>query len=98
MLIRIVRMTFKEEEVENFLAMFESKKQLIRHFPGCTHLELQKDYNNPCVFATYSIWNDESDLNNYRNSELFVEVWAETKAKFAAKPIAFSLREFIKVD
>jgi len=98
MLIRIVRMTFREEEVQPFLTMFDSKKEFIRHFPGCTHLELQKDYSNPCVFATYSLWNSEDDLNNYRHSELFAEVWAETKAKFAAKPVAFSLKKFIQVD
>ena len=98
MLIRIVRMTFKEEEVESFLTMFESKKSFIRNFPGCTHLELQKDYNNPCILATYSLWNSEKDLNSYRHSALFAEVWAETKAKFAAKPVAFSLKKFIQVD
>ena len=98
MLIRIVRMTFKEEEVDNFLLMFNDKKSFIRHFPGCIHLELQRDFNDPCVFATYSLWNSEEDLNNYRNSELFAQVWAETKAKFADKPVAFSLKKHIQVD
>ena len=97
MLIRIVRMTFREEEVTHFLEMFATKRSFIRNFPGCRHLELQKDYNNPCVFATYSLWDSEEDLNNYRHSELFAEVWAETKSKFAAKPMAFSLKKFIEV-
>ncbi len=91
-------MTFREQEVDNFLTMFEAKKAFIRHFPGCNHLELQKDYNDPNIFATYSIWDSQEDLNNYRHSELFAEVWADTKAKFAAKPMAFSLKKFIEVD
>ena len=98
MLIRIVRMTFRPEEVENFLQLFEETKDRIRHFEGCAHLELLKDYNDPCIFNTYSKWKDEDALNKYRNSPLFENVWAKTKAKFSAKPIAFSLKEHIKVD
>ncbi len=98
MLIRVVRMTFRAEEKDNFLRLFDQKKEKIRHFPGCSHLELLKDYNDPNVFSTYSYWEDENALNAYRHSELFAEVWADTKSKFAAKPIAFSLKKFIQVD
>jgi len=98
MLIRVVRMTFRAEERDNFLRLFEQKKEKIRHFPGCTHLELLEDYNDPNVFSTYSYWKDENALNAYRHSELFAAVWADTKSKFAAKPIAFSLKKFIQVD
>ena len=94
MLIRIVRMTFKPEERENFLMLFEEVKGKIRHFPGCTHLELLEDYNDPNIFSTYSYWEDEADLNAYRHSGLFAEVWANTKSKFAAKPIAFSQKKY----
>lgn len=91
-------MTFKPEEVEPFIALFENTKSRIRHFDGCTHLELMRDYNDPNVFSTYSKWQSVDDLNNYRNSDLFTEVWRATKAKFAEKPVAFSLKQFIKVD
>ena len=46
MLIRIVRMTFKEENVGEFLENFEANKEKIRNFPGCNHLELWQDENN----------------------------------------------------
>lgn len=98
MLIRIVRMTFRPEERENFLRLFDRNKEKIRHFPGCTHLELLEDYNDENVFTTYSYWVSESDLNNYRNSDLFAKVWKNTKSKFAAKPVAFSLKKYIEVD
>jgi quinol monooxygenase YgiN len=97
MLLRTVRMTFKQEEVENFLALFEDSKNKIRNFKGCSHLELLKDYNLPNVFSTYSIWEDEAALDAYRNSKLFAGVWRETKAKFDAKPVAFSSMKFIEV-
>ncbi len=91
-------MTFRPEERDNFLLMFEEKKARIRHFPGCSHLQLLEDYNDPNVFSTYSYWKDEAALNAYRHSDLFAAVWAETKSKFAAKPIAFSSKKLVQVD
>ena len=98
MLIRIVRMTFEPAKVDDFLAVFNESKYKIRQMDGCTHVELMQDYNLPNSFSTYSIWDDEKALNNYRNSDLFKDVWARTKALFSEKPIAFSLKEHTKVD
>lgn len=56
-------------------------------FPGCTHLEL---LNAGVVYFTYSRWNASEDLENYRNSALFAEVWSNTKALFAAPAEAWS--------
>ena len=98
MLIRIVKMTFEPSEVDNFLELFDQVKDKIRLSDGCEHLELMKDLNNPNSFSTYSHWRDEDALNAYRNSHLFDQVWAETKAKFSEKPIAFSLENYITVN
>ncbi len=93
MLIRIVKMTFEPNKVAEFLAIFEDSKNKIRHVEGCSHLELLQDYNLPNSFSTYSYWQDEQVLNNYRNSPLFKEVWAKTKALFNDKPITLSLKQ-----
>lgn len=93
MLIRIVRMTFKEENVEEFLKIFNDSKGKIRNFKGCTHLELLKDFQQENIYVTYSIWEDEKYLNEYRNSELFKKIWGNTKKLFLEKTIAFSLRK-----
>ncbi|UII27010.1 antibiotic biosynthesis monooxygenase [Fulvivirga maritima] len=90
MLIRIVRMTFKPEAVDTFLSLFNENKDKIRAFPGCTHLELQQDYQQPNILATYSYWENDEALENYRHSDLFKSVWAKTKIHFSDKPIAFS--------
>ena len=91
-------MTFEPAKVETFLAVFEENKLKIRNMKGCTHLELLQDYNLPNSFSTYSYWENEEDLNNYRNSDLFKEVWTRTKALFSEKPIAFSLKPHTTVD
>ncbi len=91
MLLRIVRMEFQPEKVSDFLAIFNQSKQQIRIFQGCEYLALHTDATNPHVRYTYSKWESEEALNLYRNSPLFTQTWAATKALFAAKPQAFSL-------
>ncbi len=97
MLIRIVRMTFQEDKVEDFIEVFNQSKDLILNFEGCRHLELHQDYHQPNIFATYSIWQNDASLDNYRHSELFEAVWAKTKPLFREKPFAFSNRLYMKV-
>jgi heme-degrading monooxygenase HmoA len=87
-------MTFQPDEVANFLKIFNSSKQYIRNMEGCTHLELLNDTNTSNIFFTYSHWQTENDLNKYRKSELFKNVWGKTKVLFAAKPEVWSVKKF----
>jgi heme oxygenase (mycobilin-producing) len=98
MLIRIVRMHFTEPGVDEFLAIFNTHKQAIRNFPGCTHLELLRDAGDDSVFTTLSHWKDAESLDKYRNSELFASVWGTVKTLFAERTQAFSLTKFIEVQ
>lgn len=91
MFTRIVKMEFEAAEVAAFLSNFESVKEKIRSFPGCNFLELYRDKNDLTIFFTYSRWNDENALENYRKSELFKGVWATTKSKFRSKAQAWSV-------
>ena len=86
-------MTFRKEAVAAFLENFDANKEKIRNFPGCSHLELWQDENHKNIFLTYSIWENETALNQYRDSELFKSVWSFTKTLFAEKPIAFSSKK-----
>lgn len=93
MLIRVVRMTFQEEKVNDFLTLFDMNKEKIRNFPGCHHLELWQDENQKNIFTTYSFWESEKSLNQYRDSELFKSIWTTTKTLFGDKPFAFSSKK-----
>jgi heme-degrading monooxygenase HmoA len=90
MINRIVRLSFEPELVSDFLIVFENSKNQIANFPGCQGLTLLQDANQSNVYYTYSLWQSESDLENYRHSELFEITWAATKKLFNAKPMAFS--------
>ncbi len=91
MLVRIVKMRFREKEISTFLSDFENVKDNIRHFSGCQFLELYRDQDDPCIFFTYSYWDNTEALNNYRHSDLFKGVWAKTKPLFSDKPEAWSV-------
>ncbi|WP_417786361.1 putative quinol monooxygenase [Tenacibaculum sp.] len=91
MFVRIVKMSFQPEKIEEFLNNFNSKKEFIRNSSGCRLLELYRDKTNPNIFFTYSYWDTEQDLENYRNSDLFKGVWAQTKVLFNDRPFAWSV-------
>ncbi|NQW43706.1 MAG: antibiotic biosynthesis monooxygenase [Bacteroidetes bacterium] len=95
MINRIVKMTFKPEEINNFLSLFEQVKDLIKACDGCLHLELWLQIGNKNVLFTFSQWISEEHLNNYRHSLLFEDTWAKTKALFAAKPEAWSVEQLV---
>ncbi len=93
MLVRIVRMTFASEQIENFKELFYDSQPKILAMPGCHRVELFRDWNDPHIFITHSHWDDQEALDHYRHSEMFKGVWQRTKAMFAGKPLAFSMKQ-----
>jgi autoinducer 2-degrading protein len=91
MLIRIVRMSFKSDKVSDFKLLFEEVEPKIQNFPGCLHVELCNDPEDENVFSTFSKWEDEEALEDYRSSVLFAQTWKRTKVFFDKKAQAYSL-------
>ena len=98
MLVRIVKLSFHEKNIPAFLENFEIIKEKIRNAEGNRFLELYQDQNNACIFFTYSYWETEQDLENYRNSELFDTVWSFTKKLFNNKPEAWSVNKLVTLS
>ena len=97
MIIRIVKMSFQEDKVNEFINNFMIHKDEIMDFEGCELLDLLRIKESGNVFMTYSYWKDEESLDNYRNSELFKSVWAPTKEMFNAKPEAWTMERVLGV-
>jgi quinol monooxygenase YgiN len=93
MIVRIVKMIFLPEEVQSFVQLFDERKEIIRNFEGCQHLELWKESGKENIFFTYSHWENEQALDHYRFSEFFKETWGLTKALFAQKAEAWSVAQ-----
>lgn len=91
MIIRIVKMSFQPEKLDEFMIIFNASKEKIRAFEGCHHLSLLENKESKNVLFTYSFWENEKCLENYRHSELFKNTWAKTKILFNEKPEAWSL-------
>lgn len=91
MIVRVVKMTFRPEEVMTFQELFDGWRHRIIAFPGCRHLELLHDVDDPRVFFTYSVWNGPIDLEAYRTSAVFADVWPVVKKLFAARASAWTV-------
>lgn len=91
MVVRVVKMTFQAGQEDRFLELFAGWKPRIRSFPGCRHLELLRDVDDPRIFFTYSHWDGPDDLEAYRLSEVFASVWPVVKNLFAAPAEAWTL-------
>ncbi|WP_066217571.1 putative quinol monooxygenase [Formosa haliotis] len=97
MFVRIVKMSFEPSKVDEFLSLFDSKKELIRNFEGCNFLELYRDKQNDSIFFTYSYWDEEQHLEHYRQSDLFKDLWSKTKQLFNHKPEAWSVDKMVSL-
>jgi heme-degrading monooxygenase HmoA len=86
-------MVFREEKIPHFERLFAERKDRIRGFDGCKHLELWQDEKDSRIFFTYSVWESEMNLDHYRFSSFFKETWSLTKALFDAKAEAWTLTQ-----
>jgi heme-degrading monooxygenase HmoA len=84
-------MTFRKEKEDEFLNLFNSVKSSIRSFPGVEALHLYRDRSDSRIFFTYSIWDKSSSLEKYRRSDLFRNIWQQTRAMFETKADAWSV-------
>jgi quinol monooxygenase YgiN len=93
MITRIVKLTFKEEHRQDFIDIFNESKDFIRSCKGNVYLALHQDSNNPNIFFTISKWTHEDNLNAYRDTDYFHQLWAKTKTLFSDKAQAWTLDE-----
>ena len=94
MITRIVKLEFQEDKIEEFLSFFDTIKHIVNEFPGCYGMKLYQDIDRPQIVMTYSHWDNEESLNNYRNSEQFGLIWPKIKPWFGAKPDAWSVAAY----
>jgi quinol monooxygenase YgiN len=85
-------MTFMESRIDDFMDLEKSICRDIRRFKGCRHLEILQDIHNRCVFFSYSHWESESDLEDYRRADFFKETWATLCRWFREAPETWTLK------
>lgn len=97
MIKRIVKLTIKEEKIDAFKALFLGSKSTILSF-NCSYVECLQAEDAPNTFFTYSHWDSVAELNKYRHSDEFADIWTSTKVLFAAKAEAWSTQEITKLQ
>lgn len=90
MVVRIVKLTFAENKVEEFKAFFENIKHVVNDFEGCKGMQMLQNMEDPKEFMTYSVWKNEQCLNKYRSSADFGKIWPTIKPWFIAAPQAWT--------
>lgn len=93
-MIRLVKLTIDSNKKEAFLDSFNQFKDTISTYPGCKGMRLLMDKNDPQTVFTYSEWESDEALENYRNSELFTKVWPALKASFAGRTEVWSTEQY----
>jgi len=90
-MIRIVKLYVKKEYCEHFKTFFETNKHKILSQEGCQHVELLNSIDNGQIFFTYSHWEHPENLEKYRQSDFFINVWSQVKPWFEQKAEAWSV-------
>ncbi|MFN5981943.1 MAG: putative quinol monooxygenase [Fluviicola sp.] len=94
MITRIVKLTFEEDKISDFIAFFDTIKHQVSGFENCFGMRLLQDKHKPHIVFTYSLWKDEDALNFYRDSELFQKTWSTIKPWFASKAEAWTVDQY----
>ena len=90
MIVRLVKMTVRDAQVKEFKEFVMLVRAKILNFAGCQYLDILQDIHHNNIFFSYSHWDSEEDLENYRQSAFFKETWAKASLLFKEKPRAWS--------
>ena len=88
-------MEFEADKVEAFKSIFQENQSKISAQEGCYGVQLLQDIHDSNIFFTYSKWESQANLDQYRETELFKAVWTQTKTLFCNKPMAWSVQEIL---
>ncbi len=96
MITRIVKLTFQEEHISDFIAFFDTIKLQVAGFENCYGMRLLQQKDSPNVVFTYSNWSSEDALNKYRDSALFQGTWSTIKPWFKQKAEAWTVETYFE--
>lgn len=91
MFVRIVKLSFQDDKIQDFKDYFETIKHIVRNQPGCEFLEVYQDKDQPSTFFTYSYWLTPEHLEQYRYSQDFATIWPFVKTLFKERAQAWSV-------
>ena len=97
MITRLVKLSLQIEKAAEFETLFYQSQEQIENFNGCQKTNLFRSAGSQGQYFTISYWDTEQDLENYRATPLFKDVWSRVKPLFSAKAEAWTLNGVIPV-
>ena len=88
MITRLVHLQITIDRCADFEAFVGPRMGRIAAQPGCLGVRLL--HGQPGHYFTVSEWVEEKDLEAYRDSSLFAEIWPTVKPWFSAKAEAWT--------
>ncbi len=98
MITRIVELQIQAHQIDVAKQLLKEVAPKVRSMPGCSRLEIMFGIHKKARVTTYSYWDSEKDLNDYRDSEVFQKFWKSIKPMFSEKARAWSSEHFIVLD
>jgi heme-degrading monooxygenase HmoA len=86
MIVRLVSLKLKPDKRGEFEQLFAQSYPRLKSLPGCLSLQLLGDVNGQGDYLTVSHWRTLADLEAYRTSSLFEEIWPQVKALLRDRP------------
>ncbi|MDP6350350.1 MAG: antibiotic biosynthesis monooxygenase [Chloroflexota bacterium] len=89
MILRLVGLPVEPGQVAEMERAFAMARPRIAALPGCQQVSLLRtgEGEEP-DFLTLSVWDGRDDLEEYRRSDLFREIWPAIRATLRDKPWA----------
>ncbi len=88
MITRLVHLQIELERCADFESYVRPRIARIAAQPGCLSVQLLQ--GDPGHYFTVSEWSAQKDLDAYRDSSLFDEIWPTVKPWFSAKADAWT--------
>lgn len=91
MITRIIKITIKPGNIDDFKQFISLMKENILTIGGCKHIDILNDREDKNIFFMYTIWETETVLNKYRKSELNKTFWNKLNQWSVKEPQAWTV-------
>lgn len=93
MILRIVKIKIDEVKIDTFKLFMKNLRNEKLRLKGCLHFDYFHEKKNKNIYYTYTIWENEKHLNQYKKSELFKKVISTLNSLSIEEPRAWTIED-----
>ncbi len=92
MILRVVKLKVDPRKMEAFQLFMENLHDEKLRLNGCLHFDFFNERQNPNIFYSYTIWEHEKFLKQYKKTDLFKEVVQTLRELCIDEPQAWTIQ------